>query len=281
MKIINFRSPNLRYIEGEGDVGGGAPSEGGDASEGVNEPSGHNPAWDDLLTLIPSQLHEGVMPHLKKWDDKFQTELQKVQSPYEPYKPFIESGATPETLQAALGFYQLAESDPEKVYREMQKYYGFGQDQGPQEQVPSSNDLVLDDDEDDPRFAALKQNQEAIAQVLLSKHQQEQEQALERQIEQELTEIKTKHPNMSEADEIMIYRIAAANGSTVTEASEELFKYNESIAQSAMKSRPAPPAVMSATGSIPGQEPIDPRKLDPKATKSLVASILEANRDQK
>lgn len=287
MKIIRFVNPNLRFFEGEGgDGGGGAVDSGAGESAPVDNSQGEatqesgggrNPAWDPVLSLIPSQLHEGVVPHLKKWDENFQTELQKVQSQYEPLKPLLESGADAETLQRALGFYQLAEKNPQRVYEEMAKYYGFGQDQGQQEQVQDSDDeFSLDgEDDEDPRYAALKQNQEAIAQVLLSQHEKEQMQQFEQQVEQEVATIKESHPDMSEEDEVMMYRIAVANNCSLTDAAQELFKYTESKQQAALKTAPHAPSVMSANGVIPGQQPIDPRKLDSKGTKDLVRSILE------
>lgn len=290
MRIINFRNRNLRFIEGEGggDAGGGivegntdttgeVDNSGGEQQE---QSSGRNPAWDPVLNLIPSTLHDGVTPHLREWDKNFQTELQKVQSQYEPYKPLIDSGAAPETLQAALNFYQMAEQDPQRVFEEMAKYYGFGQDQGQQEQVQSSDDeFNLDNsgEEQDPRYAALEKNQEAMAQMLLSQHNKEQEAQFEAEVEVEVTKIKTAHPDMSEDDELMMYRLAIANQSTLTQASDELFKYKESTSQFALQGKSQAPAVMNSTGTIPGQPPIDPRKLDSKDTKALVASII-ANR---
>lgn len=273
-------TPFLRYFEGEGGGGGGVTDSGGtdgisDSGQPVEQAESINPAWEPMLKGIPSSLHPMVTPHLKQWDQNFQTELQKVQSQYEPYKPLIEGGADADSLQRALAFYQTVEADPERVFREMQQYYGFGQDQGQQEQVQDSDDeLNLGDEQVDPRIAELMQNQEAMAQLLVSQHEKEQQAVIEQQVETEVDTIKTAHPDMSEEDETMMYRVAIANNITLTQAAEELFKYRESIQQSALAGRSPAPAVMSATGSIPAEPPIDPRGLDSKGTKALVASIL-------
>jgi hypothetical protein len=273
--------PNLRFIEGEGDGGSGGDIAGSQESgnvEGAGEGS-LNPAWSPLLEKIPSSLHPMVTPHLREWDTNFDTQLQKVQSKYDPYKDILESGIEPQVLQQALGFYQLAESDPKRVFDEMAKFYGYGQDQG--QQVQDSEDDPfgeVDDGEDiDPRLAQLQEQQEAIAKLLLGQHEQEQLRQAEAQIEAEVTEIKTEHPDMTEDEEIMMYRLATSNGSSLKDAAAELFKYKESISQSALQNQPHAPSVISSTGTLPGQPPIDPRKLDSKGTKDLVQQML-ANR---
>lgn len=277
---IKMYTPFLSYFEGEDGGGGGVVSDAsdsgdlGESAQVTEQEASINPAWEPMLAGIPSSLHQMVTPHLRKWDQNFQTELQKVQSQYEPFKPLLDSGADAESLQRALAFYQTVEADPRRVYDEMTQYYGFGQDQGQQEQVQGSEEVSLGDEDDDPRYAELRQNQEAIAQLLMSQHEKEQAARFEQQVEADLASVKESHPNMSEKDEIMLYRVAMANGSTLAEAAKELFTYTESIQQSALAGRSPAPSVMSATGTVPGSTPIDPRKLDSKQTKDLVAQML-------
>lgn len=267
---------NLRFFEGEDGGTGGAITTGG-AEQGGNEGTSEslNPAWSPMLDKIPESLRPMVTPHLRDWDKNFQTELQKVQSKYDPYKEILDSGVDPVRLQQALGFFDLAEREPQRVYDEMAKFYGYGQDQG-QQQVPDSDDPfdIGDAGEDDPRLAQLQQQQEQILQMFQGQHEAEQLRQAEQQIETEITAIKEQHPDLTEDEEIMILRLATSNQSTLSEAAADLFKYKESIGQQALAGRSNAPSVMSATGSLPGQPPIDPRKLGSKETKDLVTQML-------
>ena len=278
-----IRPINLRFFEGEDGGTGGAIDAGGQTDSGNSESSsegaggGLNPAWSPLLEKIPSQLHPMVTPHLSEWDKNFQTELQKVQSKYAPYEEILGSGVDPQRLQQALGFFELAESDPQRVYNEMAKFYGYGQEDQGQQVQDSEVDDPFGEVDDDPRLAQLQQQQEAIAQLLLTQHEQEQLRQAEAQVETEINGIRETHPDLTEDEEIMIFRLATSNQSTLEEAAAELFKYKESVSQSTLQGQPHAPSVISATGALPGQPPIDPRKLDSKGTKNLVAQML-ANR---
>jgi hypothetical protein len=287
-KLVNLM-PNLRYFEGEEGGGGyggsgdaGMDSGGGEqqATQGGSE-GGLNPAWNPLLEKLPSSLHGMVTPHLREWDQNYQRDVQKVQSQYEPYNSFLEAGVDPEVLQAAYQLYQLTEQDPERIYNELGKFYGYGGDQGQdgQEELEQEDGWDGEDITQHPRFQELAQNQEAMAQLLMAQHEQEQMAQAEQQVDQEITSIKEKHPDMSVDEEIMMLNVATQRGINLEEAADIVFQYNESITQRALQGQPHAPRVMSATGSIPGAPPIDPAKLDAKGRKELVANIL-ASRNQ-
>lgn len=281
--LHKFYVPNLRFFEGEGGgaVGGAADNGGGDVGSGAttdgSESGGLNPAWSPMLEKIPGQLHPMVTPYLRDWDKNFQTELQKVQSQYEPYKPFLEQQVSPEQIEQALGLFRLADSDPRRLYDELANYYGYGTDQGQQQVDEGSFDINSGEEGEQlpPELAELRQNQEMLAQVLVAQHQQEQLAAAEKQIDEEIATIKTAHPDLTEDEETMIFQLAAATGQTLTEAADNLLKYKNSAIEQAAASRPAAPSVMSATGTVPGAPPVNPRELDRKGTKNLVASLLQ------
>jgi hypothetical protein len=282
MKIHRLRySPNLRFIEGEEGGGSGVSeaSNEGSAPEG-SETGGMNPAWNPLLEKLPEGFHGMVAPVLKDWDKNFDTKLHEVQSKYEPYQPFVEQGVDPAQLSAALEFYRMAETDPKAIYEQMGEFFGFGAGQGQEGQELGNGDeqFSLDDDElsSNPKFQELMQNQQAIAQVLLNQREQEEMAKVEQQIETELTGIKETHPDLSEQEETMLFQLATSAKITLTQAAEQLFSYKDQITQQFAQGRPQAPSVMSATGTVPGQTPIDPTKLDSKSTKNLVAQIMAA-----
>lgn len=283
---MRFNMRNLRFFEGEEGGGGGYAGEtggdtGGEQQSGGNESgSGLNPAWNPLLEKLPSSLHGMVTPHLREWDQNFQREMQKVQSQYEPYKPFLEAGVDAETLQAAQQLYQLTEQDPRRIYDELGKFYGYSADGQGQEQQEEIDPADYDDLTQNPKFKELMQNQEAMAQLLVAQHEQEQLAQAEEQVDQEIAQIREQHPDMSEDEEIMMLNVATQRGINLQQAADVVFQYNESITQRALQGQPRAPSVMSATGSIPGAPPIDPAKLDAKGRKDLVANILAARNNQ-
>ena len=280
MRIVKH---NLRFFEGEDGGGGGGSTDAGMSGDGEQQSTdsgssegGLNPAWNPLLEKLPSSLHSMVTPHLREWDQNYQRDMQKVQSQYDPYKPIVEAGVDPEALNAAWQLYQLTESDPERIYRELGKFYGY--DTGGQGQEAEADADLVDPDDitQNPKFKELMQNQEAMAQLLVSQHEQEELAKAEQRVDEEIAAIKEAHPDMSEDEEIMMCYVATQRGINLEEASKIVFQYNESITQRALQGRPHAPQVMSAGGSVPGAPPIDPAKLDPKGRKELVAQILAA-----
>lgn len=257
-------------------------------SESDNSPpeGGLNPAWNDLLALIPSSLHDGVTPHLRKWDSNFQNKLSEVQSQYAPFEAFKDT--PPETLEQALNFYQVMEQDPERVYNQMREFYGFGNDQGQQGQGnndPETGEEVeefsFDADSDitqHPKFQELLQNQELLAQHLVQQETAKQQQAFEQQIEQEEATIKQANPDFTEQDLTLMYQIAAGSNITLTQAAEQIKSYSTSLAE--RSARPKAPSVMGASGFVPAAENVDPRKLDGNGTRKLVADLLRQAKEQ-
>lgn len=244
------------------------------SNSGEATPQG-NPAWQPLLQQLPDAYHHLVTPHLKQWDQNFQTELQKVQSQYEPFAAFKDQN--PEDIQRAIGLYELANSNPEYLFNQMKEYYGFGGDQG--QQVDQQQTQVSDDDfdinggiENDPKFKEVQGAVNSMAEMFIKQHEQEQMRQAEQQLQVEIDSIKANNPGMTEDDEVMIYRIAAANNMSLTDAAAELTRYTEAAV--AARQAPAAPSVMSANGAVPDASTVDPRKLDSRGTRSLVENIL-------
>jgi hypothetical protein len=259
-----------------GELNSGTPNA-SQSSEQGSEP-GINPAWNELLQLIPSGLHSGVIPHLKKWDGNFQTRLHEVQSKYAPFEPYVDT--PPETLEQAINFYKIMEENPQAVYNQMREFYGFGEesDQGQQGQADLGDgqvpeyDLDGDDILQHPKVQELLQNQEVIAQYFVQQQEAEQMAEFEQQIETEMAQITQANPDFDEDDQIMVYRIAAASNISLTEAANQVKEYSGKVAQ--RSAAPHAPSVMGASGVVPAAQNVDPTKLDGRGTRQLVADIL-------
>ena len=287
MRIIHIRNRNLRYFEGEGgdgsggavgDAGAGAPAGNSQGGEPQENGGALNPAWNEVLNLVPQQLHPGIVPHLKKWDDNYkqeQTKLSEVQSQVEQWKQF--EGQDPERISQALQFWQLAESEPQRVFDALQEFLGGGdQGQQGQEGTPGEQEPEFDLNGDDilqhPKVQELLRGQEVIAQTLLAQQQKEQMHQFEQEIEAEQASIMEANPDFTEKELVLMYQIAAASNISLTDAAAQVKGYFGDVAQ--RQQAPHAPSVMSANGQVPAALPVDPAKLDRSDTKKLVADLI-------
>lgn len=269
----------------DGSVGDAAV--GGDNS-GADNGGGEslNPAWSPMLEKLPSSLHPLVTPHLREWDSNFQRKVQEVQSGFEPYKQVIGDTDT-ETLQQAINFYRMAETDPKRIWETMAQYYGFGNDtpdQGQQAQQGTENFDIDGATQDDllnhPKVQELLQNQQALASVVMNQVTQQQQAQAEAALDAEISALKESHGYESEDDLIMVLNIANARNVSLKEAGDILKGYTESQVNAAATRRVAAPSVMSAGGTVPADNTVNPKNLDNKGTRSLVEDILRANANQ-
>lgn len=132
----------------------------------VVENTGH-PAWQEILSAIPESLHETVRPTLEKWDNGVTERLSKVQSQYDPYKPIVEQGITPEDLLTGNQLLQALNSDPQAFYNNLKDYYKFGDSgQGQASQESSTEEVDLSEYGDLTQHPQFKQMQAAQQQML-------------------------------------------------------------------------------------------------------------------
>lgn len=254
------------------------------------QPAG-NPAWGELLGVLPSSLHSQVTPYLEKWDKGVQDRFTKVQSEYEPYKPFV--GTDPEQIQASMALAKMIAEDPRSFYDRLGQMYGeqWGLNNGQGPVADDADDYSLDgfDDEDDdqgidlesnPLIKQLQEQQGVIAQFLANELQQkqaaEEAKAVEEagnQIQTELSSIAQKYgmESLDPKAERMLLSLALQNeGMTLEKAAEEVMP---------LFSQKRPSAVIVGPGGGLPANNIDTAKLDRKDTRAMVAQILaEANR---
>ena len=270
-----------------GDNGGAGPVDnagGSPDNTGLGSPQGEpqvsqddalNPAWNPLLEKLPGGLHNLVTPTLRDWDKNYRDlegRYNEVQSRWEPFKD-----VEPDKVGSALGLYDYIEQNPEAFWKALGEQYGFGVagDQGQQNGNSDTVSLEQEGEESNPVLDELRQNQQVLAQHFVQQQQAEQEAQLNQQIEAEMAQVIEKHPELESDDmKIMVFQLATASGSTLTEAAQRLVGHNQAIAQ-ASQPKPGPSVMGNTSNTVPAAENVDPRKLNSQDTKKLVANILE------
>lgn len=233
---------------------------------------GLNPAWNDLMGIIPTQLHSQVTPHLQKWDQNYQTGINKVHSQYEAYKPYLENQIAPDQINYALQLMNAIEQRPQEVLTALQQYMGIEQQQ-PQEDEQGQEEIPSDF-LNHPQFKQMNEMVNAMAQLMVQQNQTSQQAAEDQALETELSSLKEQH---GEFDEDWVLSKALANPKT---SLEDIVKsYHEFVNGVIANQRKPGPNVMSPGGQAPNNQ-INPKELDDKSRRNLVVQMLEAAAQQ-
>lgn len=245
----------------------------GDSVQG--ESTGGNPAWQDILNVIPDSLHSTIRPALEKWDKGVQDRFQTVHSQYEPFKPFLESGIDPQNINYALAILDKIENDPRSIYDALAEYNGWAEQQGQSESEFDAENYDPENPPDDPRLLRAEQLAEAVAEYTMQQHEQQEAAREDAALDEHISSLKEQHgiaEDDSIADRFVLGLMLA--GATAEDA------FNEYVnMQSTVATRPRPndsaPVVLGSGGGIPSAN-IDRQQLrDPKVRRALVAQMLE------
>lgn len=261
---------------GNEEVQGNVSSDAGD-----NTP-GPNPAWNDVLSILPEQFHGVVTPHFQKWDQAAQQRIESVNSQlqsFEPYKPFVEHGITSEEIEQGLRLMFEINNNPQNVYDALAKAYNFGQQANPPVANPNGSEKDEDNEENPlanvpPEILEKLNGQEgmlkAVAQIVLNDAKAKQDAQEDKKLDTELNSLKER---IGDYDERYVLSLMQ-NGMSADEAGDAFVALKQSFAQN----RPFAPTVLgnSQGGSGLPSNAIDPTKLSNKETRSLVAQMLEA-----
>jgi len=254
-------------IEG-GEVQGGSPD------AGDNTP-GPNPAWNDVLSVLPEQFHQVVTPHFQKWDDSANQRIESVNSQlkeFESYKPFAEHGITSDEIEQGLRLMYEINNNPQNVYNALQNAYNFNQQQA------AANEET-ETDEDNPAglppevMEKLSQHDgllQAVSQIVLNDAKAKQDAQADVALETELSQLKEAHGEYDE-DYVLTKMMSGMSG-------EDAVKSYQALVQSLAPKPFAPNVLGNSSGSGAGlpSNAIDPTKLSGKDTRNLVAQMLAA-----
>jgi hypothetical protein len=243
-----------------------------------------NPAWSDVLGLIPETMHSQITPHFQKWDQNYQQSVQKVHSQYEPWKPFIDGGVDPANVDFSLGLMNAISTNPQEVMTALQEWIdsdgeeGFDQgdqsgqqgqfDQTQQNQGQSEFDITQH-----PKFQEMEEALQTMAQLMLGEREKEQSAQQDQELEDAFASLKQEH---GEFDEKYVLGVVMSSGQEDFDMSDlqAAVKQYQELEQNILsgKRQPGPP-VLGSGGAFPNSTP-DARKLGSKDTKNLVAQML-------
>jgi uncharacterized protein affecting Mg2+/Co2+ transport len=188
---------------------------------------------------------------------------------YEPWEQFQKSGITPDHADTALRLFATIENNPKEVYETIGRHLGITPAEA--KEVVKEVEKESASGNEDPRIARMEDQLKTLAEIALAQRQMtaQEQQAAEQDaaIETEINDIKKKYGNDIPEDEILMRMLH--KGMTAEQAYEEYTGRVNEIRQR----RPAP-MIMGSGGSIPNRG-IDPRKLNSKDTKELVAQMLD------
>lgn len=249
-----------------------APVEGSGQGQEDSGTSG-NPAWNEILQSLPDSLHSVVRPALEKWDRNYESSIQKVHSQYEPYKPLIENGYDPQTLEYALQVLNTIESDPRKIYDALAEHNGWAVEQGQTDS--EENDEVYDPETPvDPRVERAEQLSEAVAQYIMDQHEQQEATQQDEALDQQITSLKQQH-GIAE-DDTQAERFVMGLMLAGTSAEQAFDEYDSLVQQTATRARPndSAPSILGSGGGVPSSQIPVSQLRDANARKALVAQML-------
>ena len=253
------------------------PIEGGEVQggnlEGVVDAPGPNPAWGEALSAVPEQFHPHLTEHFQKWDQSAQQRVEQANqsvAQFEPFKPFIENGISPEDLEQGLQLMYQINQDPKAVYEALGQAYNL---------TPAQVEAVIEGEGEegqnpqafDPRYDQLQEGLDLVANTLLQQEQAK----ISAQADAELdTELKGLREKFGDFDEHYVLSLVA-NGATMEQAAQKYQTLTQNILQ--QNPRPFAPNVMGNSGGGTGlpSQAIDPTKLSDQDRRALVAQMLK------
>jgi DNA repair exonuclease SbcCD ATPase subunit len=271
VKEVKMSEPT---ISDAGDVSPEAPATTEDtavAPEGSAEIK-TNPAWQPVLDVLPTSLHEIVAPTLKEWDRGVNEKFREIHSQYEPlkqYQQFADNGMSIEDLQGAAQLMARLTDDPRAVYDAMTEYYKFGTG-------PVADAIEADAEIDpyaDPNAAKVTELEQQIQQMreqLEGRAQQETMQKEEQELEESLAALEKSKGAFDR--EFVLTQMAA--GATADQAVDSYISLVEKIKTEARK--PAATVIGGGNGAVAA--PPDTKSMKPEDRRKYIASVLGSNK---
>lgn len=248
---------------------------------GTSSDSGPNPAWNDVLSIIPEQFHQQITPHFQKWDSAANTKISDLNSKvkdFEPYSALVEHGINMSQIEQALLLAQEINTNPRAIYDALVSAYNFGTAPNTEKTEGTSEGQQQTPDPYAEKYSNLEQQLGLVSQILLQENEAKEAARYDAWLDKELGSALMKFPDLQLDENSEKYILAQMwqNGGDANAAVQSFVDFRNTLAP-----QPFAPRVMGSNGGggYPSQA-IDPTKLSPKDTRSLVAQMLAAAAQQ-
>lgn len=243
----------------------------GTVSDQDNSP-GPNPAWNDVLSVLPEQFHPVVTPHFSKWDSAAQQKIEAANNSlkeFEAYKPFVEHGISSDELEQGIRLMYEINTNPQNVYKALADAYNFDQANAASEVEDGEEDEATAVAED-PRYNQLQQGLELVSKIVLNDAKAKQDAQMDAELNNELSSLTEKYGEY-DMDYVLTKMLNGLSGEDAVQAYQKL-----------VTPKPFAPTILgnSAGGSGLPSNAIDPTKLSGKETRNLVAEMLAAAKNR-
>ena len=216
--------------------------------------------WNDVFGVIPEDKRGEIGAVIKSRISDYDNRLNS----YKNWDDVVKTG-NPDQVKTALGIYNLVENRPQEVYELLGRHLGIST-----QQAKEVAETVEGSDSDDPRIVEMQKRIDTMTQIMLAQKQDEvrlsQEAEAEAALNKEMDSLRNKYGKFDE-EQILLRMVHKGL------SAEDAYKEYEGMVSQIRSTRPAP-MLLGQGGSIPRQG-VDPRSLNSKDTKDLVANILK------
>lgn len=242
-----------------------------------------HPAWRQILSQIPDEYHDAIIPTLQQWDAGVSRRFQRIHDEYAPYKELGDF--EPDAVKEAMNVYNALNTDPAATWEAIGRVYGLSPQQVSQA-ASDDEDFDMDDlpgpirdrlnrlDEHDRTLSQLSQQIQAqqIAQQQAAQMESEDE-----ALEEYLEDLRGEYGDFDE-DYVVGLIAAGLDGDEAVERFQQLI-YQLQDDDDDEEDAPNYPRVMSGGGGVPNIGEVDTSKMSNQDTQSLIAEILRLSHD--
>jgi hypothetical protein len=246
---------------GVGDSGATLPGSGGQQG---------NPAWNEFYQAVPQEYHDKVTPLLQKWDQGVQERFQKVHSEYEPWKPVIQTGVTPQDVMFGLNVLDVLQNNPQYIYNALKEQHKFDQEPPNGSSNGQGQEDLNNQEFKDPRFDELQSNFDKLARAFVTRYEAEQQEIADAQADEELnTELQALKKQFGDFDED--YVVSKMLNADMT--GEQAVQAYQKMINGIISQGPRPMFLGAGSGAFPGND-TDVRKLSNKQADDVAIQML-------
>lgn len=248
-------------------------------------PTGGNPAFEPIRSELGDLAYSRIEKHLKDFDSNNNKRFEKQASETKWARDLMQTGVTPDRVQASLALAQQIDADPAAVYEQLGKFLQQnGRMPQTQQEMQQVQQAAEDEDGeqqplDDPRLAQALQQNEQIINFLRAQAEAEQSREADLALDTELDALKQAHPEFAREDIAEVIQRAftkaqMGKSSSLEEAAQEFLSVRDRILSTPRPGDSAPRLVPTSGGSSAQSGQRKFSDMSRNETQDLIASLI-------